>query len=65
MRPKVKKEPKPQLCGIRIEDTNTGEVISRYPATSKGERYADKFKGLAGIKIIKEYSLGGETYECN
>ena len=65
MEHKVKKIIKPKLLEILIEDTNTNEIICKYPPTSQGERYADNLRCLAGIKIIKKYILGGEIYECN
>lgn len=60
METKLKKEPKPILSAIMIKDTETNAIICSFAPTRTGERYAERFKGLAGIEIIKEYTSGGE-----
>ena len=56
MKPKPKKEPKPKLLSIYIKDIDNNIVICQFPPTAAGERRADKYKGLAGIKIEKIYT---------
>ena len=58
------KEPKPKLLVIHIQDTNTNEIICSFPPTRSGKNRANRYKGLANIKIIEIYSKGG-NYESN
>ena len=62
---KPKKEPQPILIVIAIKDTNTGTIICTFPPTRAGEKRAERYKGLAGIEIVRTYEKGGITYESN
>lgn len=61
--PKPEKEPKPVLLAIHVTDTDLNSIICSFPPTKTGERYANRYKGLAGIKILKIYKKGGQVYE--
>jgi hypothetical protein len=63
--PKPAKEPKPVLLAIHVKDTDLNSTICSFPPTKTGERYANRFKGLTGIKILKIYEKGGKVYESN
>lgn len=65
MKTKQKKEPKPVLLAIHVQDTDLNRTICSFPPTKIGERYANRFKGLTRIKILKIYGKGGEVYESN
>ena len=46
-------EPKPKLLAYLVEDTETNTVLYRFPPNRSGEKKANRFNGLSGIKIIK------------
>lgn len=62
---KPKKEPKPILLLIAVKEKDTGSIVCMFPPTSKGERQAERYRGLAGLEIVKTYEKGGIKYESN
>ena len=58
------KEPKPILVSVQVRDTITGTVIT-FPPTKAGGKSAERYRGLAGLEIVKIYEKGGKKYESN
>lgn len=52
----MKREPKPILLEILVQDTITNEIILHLPPTAAGKRRAKYLAGLANIKIIEQYT---------
>ena len=59
------KEPAPILLSVFIREQDTGDIVVVFPPTSKGERQAERYRGLAGLSIVKKYEKGGIIYESN
>ena len=64
-KPKEVKEPKPILISIAIKDKDIGDIIMTFPPTRAGKKRAERYRGLAGLEIVKTYEKGGKTYESN
>lgn len=64
-KPKEVKEPKPILLSVVVRDKSTGIALCAFPPTSAGEKRAERYRGLAGLEIVKTYEKGGKKYESN
>lgn len=64
-KPKEVKEPKPILISISIKEQSTNQIIAMFPPTRAGEKRAERYKGLAGLEIVKTYEKGGKKHESN
>jgi hypothetical protein len=64
-KPKEVKEPKPILLSVIVRDINTGAALCAFPPTKSGEKRAERYRGLAGLKIVKIYEKGGKKYESD
>lgn len=62
---KPKKEPKPILIDVYVQEISTGAIICHFPPTEMGERRANRYQGLSDLQIIKKYNAGGNIYESN
>ena len=62
---KQPKQPTPVLTQIFLKEESTNRIIAQFPPTKTGERTAERYRGLADLKIIKEYNYGGKKYESN
>ena len=54
-----KKQPQPKLISISVREISTNTTIATFPPTKKGERLAERYRGLCDLEIIKEYDFGG------
>ena len=62
---KVKeKESKPILVLVQVRDSITRTHFS-FPPTQAGLKRAERYRGLAGVEIVKIYEKGGKKYESN
>lgn len=64
-KPKEVKEPKPILLSVVVRDKSTGIAVCAFPPTKSGEKHAERYRGLAGLEIVKIYAKGGRKYESN
>ena len=59
------KATKPILISVAIKDTTTNTIIANFAPTRVGEARAERYRGLAGLEIVKTYEKGGKKYESN
>ena len=64
-KPKEVKEPKPILISVSVKDITTNQILCIFPATRYGVKRAERYRGLAGLEIVKTYEKGGIMYESN
>lgn len=53
---KENKKPNPKLTAIFVREISTKTIISVFPPTRAGEKRANRYKGLADLEIVKQYS---------
>ena len=59
------KKNQPKLISIYLKDTETNQIIARFMPNRSGEKAVEKYRGLAGLEIVKQYDDGGYKYESN
>ena len=50
-----RQQSKPKLISVVVKDKDTDTIILIFPPTRAGERKAEKYRGLSGLEIIKQY----------
>ena len=58
MKSKQDKEQKPKLTSVFVRDISTGAIFYMFPPTSTGIKRAERFRGLAGLEVVKQYDNG-------
>ena len=52
---KQAKEPKPKLKRVYVKEISTNQILVEFSPTRAGENRANRYNGLADLKVVKEY----------
>ena len=55
------KKNQPKLISICLKDTETNQIIAQFSPNRRGEKAVEKYRGLAGLEIIKNYEISEEN----